>query len=93
VINIRGRALLASGRPVAAIGEFQRLLDLRGVWPVHPRFATAHLWLGRSHAAAGDIDAAVNSYETFLDIWKDADPDIPMFLEAQAEYEQLIASR
>jgi len=90
VIDMRGRALLASGSAPEAAAEFERLLKLRGVWPVHPRYATAHLWLGRARAATGDTDTAIGSYETFLHLWKDADPDIPLLLEAQTEYGQLI---
>jgi hypothetical protein len=29
------------------------------------------------------------AYETFLSLWKDADPDIPIVKEAKAEYAKL----
>ena len=29
------------------------------------------------------------SYETFLDLWKNADPDIPIYQQAKAEYAKL----
>ena len=37
----------------------------------------------------GDEAAAKKSYETFLDLWKNADPDIPILREAKAEYAKL----
>jgi hypothetical protein len=32
---------------------------------------------------------AKTEYETFLAIWKDADPDIPILKQAKAEYAKL----
>ena len=84
VIDIRGRALLASGSAPEAAVEFRRFLELR------PRRSLPNLWLGRALAAAGNINAAIDSYETFLELWKDADPDIPLLLEARAEYQRLV---
>jgi hypothetical protein len=37
----------------------------------------------------GDNAAARTSYEEFLNLWKDADPDIPLYRQARAEYAQL----
>ena len=34
----------------------------------------------------GDKVAARKSYEDFLTLWKDADPDIPILREAKREY-------
>jgi len=38
----------------------------------------------------GDNAAARESYEEFLKIWKDADPDLPVYRQAKAEYAQLL---
>jgi eukaryotic-like serine/threonine-protein kinase len=37
----------------------------------------------------GDEASARKSYEDFLALWKDADPDIPILKEAKAEYAKL----
>jgi hypothetical protein len=37
----------------------------------------------------GDNASARKSYEEFLNIWKDADPDLPVYQQAKAEYTQL----
>ena len=34
----------------------------------------------------GDTAAARKSYQDFLALWKDADPDIPIYKQAKAEY-------
>ena len=37
----------------------------------------------------GDQDAALKSYQNFLTLWKDADPDIPIYKQAKTEYAKL----
>ena len=39
----------------------------------------------------GVRDAARKSYQDFLTLWKDADPDIPIYRQAKAEYKKLMA--
>jgi hypothetical protein len=39
-----------------------------------------------------DADAR-ESYEKFLSIWKDADPDLPVYRQAKVEYAQAKISR
>ena len=34
----------------------------------------------------GETAEARTSYNTFLSLWKDADPDIPILIAAKAEY-------
>jgi hypothetical protein len=34
----------------------------------------------------GDKTKAKTAYQDFLTLWKDADPDIPIFKQAKAEY-------
>ncbi len=51
----------------------------------------AHLLvsLARRQAAAGRIDAARTSYEQFFDLWKSADEDVPLLIDARKEYATL----
>ena len=49
--------------------------------------------MARGHAMTGDADAARAAYNDFLTLWRDADPDIPLLLEAQDEYEGLQGDR
>jgi hypothetical protein len=37
----------------------------------------------------GDTARIKAAYQDFLTLWKDADPDIPIFIAAKAEYAKL----
>jgi hypothetical protein len=72
-----------------AAQEFQKLMD-------HPaiigRFVTgslARLQLARAEAMAGDQVTARKSYQEFLLLWQEADPDIPIYRQAKEEYKRL----
>jgi serine/threonine protein kinase/tetratricopeptide (TPR) repeat protein len=96
---IRGEAYLAAGQGTAAAAEFQKILDHSGiVWNCWTG-ALAHLGVARANglesrtAQGADADAArvraLAAYKDFLDLWKDADPEIPILKEAKAEYAKL----
>jgi len=82
----RGQAYLKLERGTEAAAEFQKILDNPGVFPLDFIHAIARLGLARAKAMAGDEAAARKHYQDFLALWKDADPDIPILLEAKAEY-------
>ena len=86
---LRGQAYLALGDGKAASVEFRKILDNRGLDPVSFRYPLAHLYLARSARLAGDIMGSRQSYQDFLKLWMDADPDIPILKEAKAEYARL----
>jgi eukaryotic-like serine/threonine-protein kinase len=59
-----------------------------------PWGALARLGLARAYAldAAKDPaarDKARATYKDFLTLWKDADPDVPVLIQAKAEYAKL----
>lgn len=89
-IYIRGEAYLAAHRAADAAIEFQKILDHPGVTTTDPIGALAHLQLGRSYALSGDRGKAKSSYEKFFDLWKGADPDLPMLRQAKTEYARLL---
>jgi DNA-binding winged helix-turn-helix (wHTH) protein/tetratricopeptide (TPR) repeat protein len=86
---VRGEAYLAAGQGREAAIEFQKILDHRGIVLSDPIGALAHLQLGRAYALAGDKDKSRTAYKDFLTLWKDADPNIPVFDQAKAEYAKL----
>jgi hypothetical protein len=45
--------------------------------------------MARAHALAGNTAKARAAYQDFLTLWKDADPDIPILIQAKAEYAKL----
>jgi hypothetical protein len=54
-----------------------------------PIGALADLQIGRAYAIQGDTVKAKAAYQDFLTLWKDGDPDIPVLIEAKAEYAKL----
>jgi DNA-binding winged helix-turn-helix (wHTH) protein/Flp pilus assembly protein TadD len=86
---LRGEAYLASHQGSKAAAEFQRVLDHRGIVINDPVGVLAYLQLGRAYAMSGDKAKARSTYQDFLGIWRDADPDIPILKQAKAEYVKL----
>jgi len=91
-IYVRGLVYLKAREARQAATEFQKLLDHRGIVGNFIIGALAHLQLARAQAMMGDKEAARQSYQDFLTLWKDADPDIPIYRQAKAEYKKLRAT-
>jgi tetratricopeptide (TPR) repeat protein len=88
-IYVRGLVYLKARQGQEAAAEFQKILDHRGIDPLAPEIALAHLGLARSHALQGDTSKSRTAYQDFFALWKDADPDIPILKQAKAEYAKL----
>lgn len=75
----------------AAASEFQRIVDHRGATRAGSAalYPLAHLGLERAAVLGGAAVGARKSYQDFLALWKDADPDIPILKQAQSEYAKL----
>jgi len=86
---VRGQAYLLAHNGTAAVAEFQKFLDHRGVVINFPLGSLAHLGLARAYVLSGDTAKAKTAYQDFFTLWKDADPDIPILKEARAEYAKL----
>jgi tetratricopeptide (TPR) repeat protein len=89
---IRGLAYAGLGDGQSAAAQFQKLIDNPGFSVRNVIGPLARLQLGRAQKMMGDSTSARKSYEEFLSIWKDADPDIPIYQQAKAEYAELRAS-
>jgi len=88
-IYTRGTALLMAGRGADAAHEFQRILNFKNATPQDPIVSFAQLGLARAYALQGDSVKARAAYQDFFSLWKDADPDVPLLLQAKAEYAKL----
>jgi tetratricopeptide (TPR) repeat protein len=88
-VYVRGTALLAGGRGAEAVVEFRKILDHPAIVFCDPVSVAARLQLGRSYKLAGDPAKARAAYDDFLKLWENADRDIPMLQQAQAEYAKL----
>jgi tetratricopeptide (TPR) repeat protein len=88
-MTLRGRAYLGLSDGKAAMAEFEKILNNRGLAPLSIYYPLAHVYLARAARLAGDTSRSKKAYQDFLALWKDADPDIPILKEARAEYEKL----
>jgi len=88
-VYLRGQAYMLLRQGSAAGAEFQKYLDHESVVNSYPLGVLARLGLARAYAMQGEVFQARTAYRDFLALWKDADPDIPILKQAQAEYAKL----
>ena len=86
---LRGLAYLRMNDGHKAAVEFQKLLDHPGLVGRDVVGALALLQMARAKKISGDEAGAREYYERFLDLWKDADPDIPIYRKAKAEEDEI----
>jgi len=89
IAYLRGQAYLKLQKGAEAATEFQKILDHRGSQPTSPIYVVAHLGLARAAALQGDTAKARKAYEDFFALWKDADANVPVLIEARKEYDKL----
>jgi tetratricopeptide (TPR) repeat protein/class 3 adenylate cyclase len=88
-IYLRGEARLALRQGTEAAGEFQKLLDHRGLMRACPLGPLAHLGIARAYVLQDETAKARAAYADFFALWKDADADIPILIAAKAEAAKL----
>jgi serine/threonine protein kinase/tetratricopeptide (TPR) repeat protein len=86
---LRGQAYLQQRMGNEAAAEFQKIVDHRGVDPFSPAHTLAHLGLARAASISGDNAKSRKAYQDFFALFKDADSDLPVLIQARKEYEQL----
>jgi serine/threonine protein kinase/tetratricopeptide (TPR) repeat protein len=92
-LYLRAKALMERGHAREALGEYQRIIDHRGVDPFAPVVPLAQLGLARAHARLGDRETSRRAYEELFTIWKSADADFPPLAQAGAEYARLAGGK
>jgi len=88
-LYVRAQAYLNAQQSSAAVAEFQKILDHRGLLWNCVTGPLAHLGLARAYALQGNTAKARAAYQDFLTLWKDADADIPVLVAAKSEYAKL----
>jgi tetratricopeptide (TPR) repeat protein len=86
---LRGQAYLRMRRGNEAAAEFQKILDHHGWDLPSAMYPLAHLGLARAAVLAGDVRKARSAYEDLFALWKDADANLPILIEARKEYDKL----
>jgi tetratricopeptide (TPR) repeat protein len=87
--TVRGEAYLKHGKGAEAAVEFQKILAHRGEAPLSVLYPLAHLGLARAAVLQGDAPKARQKYQDFFALWKEADADLPILIEAKKEYEKM----
>jgi tetratricopeptide (TPR) repeat protein len=74
-----------------AIPIYEKIIsDHRSMgWEGQECFVQSHLQLGKAYEEAGNMTRAIEYYNRFLELWKEADPDLPDLLEVKYRLEQL----
>ncbi len=87
-VYLLGLAHLEARQGSEAAADFQKVLNHKGsYWG--PLYSLAYVGLARSAVLTGDTAKAKKAYQDVLAIWKDADPDLPIVVEARKEYAAL----
>jgi len=85
------QAYLESGKIGEAVTELEKALlrydENRAVYAIWS--VKAYYLLGLAYEKSGWNNKAIESYETFLDIWKNADPGIPEVADAKERVKKL----
>ena len=92
VAYLSGQSYLSLRKGDQAAAEFQTILDNRGWQITSPLYPLAQLGLARAAVLQGNTAKARKAYQDFFVLWKDADEDTPILIEAKREYDQLMSA-
>ncbi len=78
------RALAQSSRLEESLDRYRDVVtDSPMPWEGQVEWVLAHVTLGRLYEEAGQEDDARAAYLKFLELWKDADPDLPLLSDVR----------
>jgi len=81
-----------SGKIDEAVAMYEKMLssnDRSLSWEPQQRWLEARYTLALDYASRGDKQKARETLATFLNLWKDADANLPLLKQAKAEYAKL----
>jgi len=83
-ISSMASAYYRSGNLEKAVEQYQRIHRLTtGRLGEGVIYVKSFYWLGKIYEQQGDTAKAIENYEEFLDLWKDADPGLPEVADAR----------
>jgi class 3 adenylate cyclase/Flp pilus assembly protein TadD len=88
-VYLRGLAYLQTGDAGLAAAEFRKILSRQGLVMNGSVWALSQAQLAHALALSGDTAKARSAYQDFFQLWKDADPDIPILKQAKSDYAKL----
>jgi eukaryotic-like serine/threonine-protein kinase len=96
-VYLRGQAYLRLRKGAEAAAEFQKILDHKGAswgstwmypnWGLY--YSISYLGVARGSQLAGDTAKARKTFQDFFALWKDADQELPVLIEAKKDYAAL----
>jgi eukaryotic-like serine/threonine-protein kinase len=86
---VRGQAFLKVKDGGKAAQEFEKILNFRTRWTTSELIPLSQLGIARAYALKSEPAKARTAYQDFLAMWKDADADVPVLVQAKAEYAKL----
>jgi serine/threonine protein kinase/Tfp pilus assembly protein PilF len=88
--DVLARAYIKKGKIGKAIAEYERLIhfhpDSRDRRIMHPKY---HYDVARLYQENGQKHKAIQHYQKFLELWKNADENIPEFIDAGKQLKKL----
>jgi len=74
----------------SAMGEYERIISLTtGRLYYGDIYSKSFYMLGKIYQDKGLIEKAIENYEKFLELWKEAEPDTSELLDAREQLEAL----
>jgi len=93
-MDVLARAYNQNGYLDKAIAEYERLTTFdpgsKDRHLIHPRY---YYRLAKLYEEKGAFDQAIKEYQKFLEIWKDADEDLPEKIDAKERLTKLFKER
>jgi tetratricopeptide (TPR) repeat protein len=89
VASIWTIAKMQAGDPQSALKGFQFLTSNQARNGISSQLPYAYAMLARTQAQLGQKEEARKSYQKFFDLFKDADPDLPLLVQAREEFSKL----
>jgi DNA-binding winged helix-turn-helix (wHTH) protein/tetratricopeptide (TPR) repeat protein len=94
-VYLRGLAYLRLRKGLEAAAEFQKILYHKGAswrmrypsWGLY--YPISYVGLARAYMLAGDPAKARKAFQDFFALWKDADQNLPILIEAKKDYAAL----
>jgi hypothetical protein len=81
---------MEAGKADLAANEYKTILAAAaGTDANSPLYDLAHVRLARAYAAQGKKDESREEYSRFFELWKDADVDAPVLMQAKMDYSHL----
>ncbi len=86
---VRAMALLEAGSAIDAEAEFRKIVKNPGVDATSPYHSLAYLGLARALTLQNRPVEAGQAYELLMQLWRGADADLPVVVQARHEYTAL----